>query len=304
MKNTPKKIGVYLGTLGAMFFWGISFVWTKIVFEYYGPFTTLFLRLLISSALLALYAKTTNRQEKITKKDWPFFFLLALLEPFFYFIGESFGLMLVSPTLASIMIALIPVVSPVFAWLVYREKLTVINIAGLVISFLGVALFTTTGNSGLNASPRGLLLLLFAVISAVGYSLVVKNLSHRYRPLTIVRTQNMLGGLYFLPFMAVFEWKDTIAANPPAIVIMDLVMLAVFGSSLAFILVTVSIRELGIGKTNVFTNIIPIITAITAWFLLGEGFSERKILGMAVVITGILLSQYRKKNRSPVIHEH
>lgn len=303
MKNIPKKFGVYLGTLAAMFFWGISFVWTKIVFEYYGPFTTLLLRLLVSSALLTIYARISGKAEKVNRKDWPFFFLLAFLQPFCYFIGESFGLLLVSPTLASIMIALIPVVSPVFAWLFYSERLTVINISGLAISFAGVALFTTTGSSGLNASPNGLLLLFFAVVSAVGYSLVVKNLSHRYRPLTIVRTQNMIGGLYFLPFMAAFEWRASFAATPPAMVIADLVMLAVFGSSLAFILVTVSIRELGIGKTNVFANIIPIITAITAWLLLGEGFSERKILGMAVVITGILLSQYRRKTRPGVTHE-
>lgn len=299
----PKRFGVYLGTLAAMFFWGISFVWTKIVFQYYGPFTTLFLRMLISSALLTLYAKATGKREKIQRRDWPMFFLLAFLEPFCYFIGESFGLLLVTPTLASIMIALIPVVSPVFAWLFYREKLTAINITGLAVSFAGVALFTTTGSSGLDASPKGILLLLFAVLSGIGYSLVVKNLSHRYHPLTIVRTQNMLGGLYFLPFMAAFEWKNALTVDPPAGVIMNLVMLAVFGSSLAFILITVSIRELGIGKTNAFTNIIPVITAITAWFLLGEAFSERKILGMAVVIAGILLSQYRKSSRSPVIHE-
>lgn len=299
--NTRRTLPVYLGTLGAMFFWGISFVWTKMVFEYYGPFTTLFLRMLISSALLALYARATGKQEKIVKEDWPFFFLLAFLEPFCYFIGESFGLLLVTPTLASIMIALIPVISPVFAYLFHREKLTLVNITGLAVSFMGVAIFTTAGGEGLEASSGGLLLLLFAVLSGVSYSMVVKGLSHRYHPLTIVRTQNMLGGLYFLPFMAALEWKHTLAANPPAGVILNLFMLAIFGSSLAFILVTVSIRELGIGKTNVFTNIIPIITAVTAWFLLGEGFSERKILGMAVVITGIFLSQYRRRNE--VIHE-
>lgn len=303
MKSAPKKLGVYLGTLAAMFFWGISFVWTKIVFEHYGPFTTLFLRLLISSALLSIYAKAAGKREKVQRKDWPVFLLLSLLEPFCYFIGESFGLLLVSSTLASIMIALIPVISPVFAWLFYRERLSVINVAGLIVSFAGVAIFTTTSATGLSASPKGLLLLFFAVLSGIGYSLVVKSLSGRYNPITIVRTQNMLGGFYFLPLMAAFEWKATMAANPPGIVIADLVMLAVFGSSLAFILVTVSIRELGIGKTNVFTNIIPVITAITAWLLLGEGFSERKILGMAVVIAGILLSQYRRRTRSKVIHE-
>ncbi len=151
--------------------------------------------------------------------------------------------------------------------------------------------------------PRRAAFLLFAVVSGMGYSIVVKNLSHRYRPLTIVRIQNMIGGIYFLPFMIGFEWRDTMAANPPAGIILNLVMLAVFGSSLAFILVTIAIREIGISRTNIFTNIIPVITAVFAYILLGESFSARKVAGMAIILAGIFLSQIRRRARQKVIHE-
>ncbi len=278
------RFSIYLGTTAAMFFWGISFVWLKIVFEHLGPFTTVFLRLLISTVFLAVYSKITGASEHVNRKDWPHFLLLSFMEPFCYFIGESFGLLLVSSTLASMMIALIPVLSPVFAYIFHREKLTAVNIAGLIVSFAGLAIFTTTGDSQLAASPEGLLLLLFAVFSGIGYSMVLKSLSHRYQPLTIVRMQNMIGSFYFLPFMLTLELQGTLNADPPASVIWSLIMLAVFGSSLAFILITISIRELGIGKTNVFTNIIPLITAAAAYFLLGEEFTGRKLAGMAVVI--------------------
>lgn len=294
---------MYLGTLAAMFFWGIAFVWTKIVFQYYGPFTTLLFRLIISSVLLTVYSRVMKKSERIAGKDWPVFLLLAFLEPFCYFMGESFGLLLVSSTLASIMIGLIPVISPFFAYLFYREKLSMVNIAGLIVSFMGLAIFTTTGGAQLDASLRGMLFLLFAVLSGIGYSIVVKNLAGRYRPLTIVRVQNMIGGLYFLPLMLGFELKQTLAVDPPANVILNLVMLALFGSSLAFIFITVSIRELGISRTNVFTNIIPVITAISAYYLLDESFTERKIVGMVIIITGIFLSQYRKRRRNGMIHE-
>lgn len=291
----PNRLKVYAGTLAAMVFWGIAFVWSKIVFEYYGPFTVLFFRMVISTLFLTAYARISGGREKIRKADWPAFLLLSLLQPFCYFIGESFGLMLVSPTLASIIIALIPVVSPVFAYLFLRETLSAVNIAGLAVSFAGVGIFTTTSGSGFSASLQGVMLLMFAVLSAVGYSILVKGLSHRYSPLTIVRSQNLIGGIYFLPFLLATELDGTLAANPPANVIANLVMLAVFGSSLAFIFVTAAIRELGIGKTNVFTNIIPVVTAIAAWMLIGEEFTGRKVLGMTVVIAGILLTQLRRK---------
>lgn len=298
-----KQLGVYLGTLGAMLFWGIAFVWTKIVFEYYGPFTTLLFRLIISALILTLYARVTGKNEKVARKDWSFFLLLAFLMPFCYFIGESFGLLLVSPTLASIMIGLIPVITPFFAYFFFREKLSILNIFGLIISFMGLAIFTTTRGAHIEASTKGILFLLFAVVSAVGYSIAVKKLSSRYRPLTIVRIQNMIGGLYVLPLMIGFEWNETLAMNPPPVVILDLFLLALLGSSLAFIFITVSIRELGISRTNIFTNIIPVITAIAAYFMLGESFSERKIIGMTIIISGIFLSQIRKRGRDTVIYE-
>ena len=303
MKEFYRRFGVYLGTLAAMFFWGVSFVWTKIVFQYYGPFTTLLFRLVISAVFLNLYSRFAGKGEKVARKDWPMFLLLAFLEPFCYFIGESLGLLRVSPTLASIMIGLIPVVSPFFAYMVYREKLSLVNIAGLALSFFGLAVFTTTGDSRLEASTAGLLFLLFAVVSAVGYSLVVKTMAGRYKPLTIVRIQNTIGGFYFLPLVLGLELKDTLAVDPPTSVVLNLVMLAVFGSSLAFIFITVAIRELGIGRTNIFTNIIPVITAITAYLMLGETFTLRKMVGMAIIISGIFLSQIRKRSRVNVIHE-
>jgi hypothetical protein len=53
-------------------------------------------------------------------------------------------------------------------------------------------------------------------------------------------------------------------------------MLALLGSSLAFIFITVSIRELGISRTTIFTNIIPVITAIAAYFMLGVTVSRKE----------------------------
>ncbi len=91
--------------------------------------------------------------------------------------------------------------------------------------------------------------------------------------------------------------------KPPAGIILNLVMLAVFGSSLAFILVTIAIREIGISRTNIFTNIIPVITAVFAYILLGESFSARKVAGMAIILAGIFLSQIRRRARQKVIHE-
>jgi drug/metabolite transporter (DMT)-like permease len=54
------------------------------------------------------------------------------------------------------------------------------------------------------------------------------------------------------------------------------------------------IQHLGLGKANTFTNLIPVITAILSFFMIGEQFPVYKIFGIIVVIVGIFLVQRKK----------
>jgi len=121
----------------SMIFWSFSFVWIKIVYEAYGPLTTILFRLLISSSLMLIFTLLTKKLQNIRTGDLKFFLLLAFFEPFLYFMGESYGLMYVSSTVASVIVATIPLFAPIAAWYFYKEKLSRTNLYGLVITFFG-----------------------------------------------------------------------------------------------------------------------------------------------------------------------
>jgi drug/metabolite transporter (DMT)-like permease len=48
---------------------------------------------------------------------------------------------------------------------------------------------------------------------------------------------------------------------------------------------------MGITKANVFTNFIPIFTAFFSFLILGDKLTMQNILGMAIVISGLIMSQ-------------
>ena len=48
-------------------------------------------------------------------------------------------------------------------------------------------------------------------------------------------------------------------------------------------------------NANIFINIIPVLTAIFAWYILDEPLSLRKMSGIAVVIIGLFIAQFRMK---------
>lgn len=283
----------YILAVLSMVFWGLSFVWSTIVFRYYDPITTVFLRLVISAAVLFLALSVFKRIEKIKKSDYKLILLSSLFNPFLYFIGESFGLKLTSPTISAVIIALIPVFTPVVAFFYLHERLSPLNIAGLIMSFVGVLIMILKPDLTLASSPFGVLCLLFAVFSALGYAVLLKKLTQKYNPFTIIAVQNLIGAFYFLPLFLIFGFRNFIQVRPNIEVVAALLQLAVFASSIAYVFYTFSARELGISKANLMTNIIPVMTAIFSYFILDELFTISKIMGMIVVISGVILSQTR-----------
>lgn len=278
-----------------MFFWGMSYIWMKQVFVHIGPATTILIRLLISSVFLFILLKLMRKTERIYKKDVGIIFLAALLNPFLYFIGESFGLQLVSPTISAAIIATIPVFTPVFAYIFLREKLSWLSIAGLIISFAGILVMLVLKDLTFSASPDGIPLLFGAVASAVFYGLLLKKLTLRYKPLTIVWLQNSIGILYFLPVVLLKEGKEISDIQLTFPIIQNLILLGIFASSLAFVFFTYTVSKIGISRTNIYTNMIPVFAAFFSYYILNELITSEKIVGIALVITGVILSQKRKK---------
>lgn len=289
---------MYVLLVAAMLFWGFSFVWYKMAYQHFLPLTVVFFRLSLSSAFLFLLAATMKKLQHVSRKDLPLLFLVALFEPFLYFIGESFGMQRVSSTLASIIIATIPLFTPVAAYYFFKERISILNIFGIIVSLAGVLIVVKANTSHGSSSLLGVLLIFLAVFSAVGYSLLVKQLTERFNPFTIVAWQNGVGAILFFPLFWFFEFPrlemDAITWKN----MLPVVYLTFFASVLAFIFFVNAVATIGASKANIFTNAIPVFTALFSWLLLGEQLSAVKLTGMFIVIAGIVLSQISRSRIS------
>ncbi|HKK40763.1 MAG TPA: DMT family transporter, partial [Bacteroidales bacterium] len=261
------------------------------------PLTIILMRLAFSSVLLSLYLVIAGKFVKIQKADRKLFVLLALFEPFAYFIGESFSLTYVSATLCSVFISTIPVFATLGAWLLFREKLRPVNYAGIILSFLGVLVFVLNSDGSVSFDIRGLGFLFLAVISAVGYSLVLNKLAGSYSPVFIVNIQNIIGTFLFLPLFIILDMKNFFSIHFTFSMFRPVIELAVFASGVAFVMFTYALRHMGVAKSNAFSNIIPVLTAIFSFILLGERLTMQNITGMSIVIAGLFMSQINGRSR-------
>lgn len=288
-----KKYLVHLSGVVAMIFWGLSFIWSTQVFNYLNPTTTIFFRLIISTIFLGSLLLLFGMFEKIEKKDLKLFALAALFEPFLYFIFESYGLLNASPVVSSAVIATIPLFTPIAAFFFLNERLTSWNIVGFIISFFGVIFMLLNKNLELTVSLKGVIFLFSAVIVAVAYSISLRKLTLLYKPLTITFVQNVIGMIYFIPMFFVMERITPSDIMSIGNYIVSLLSLGVFASSVAYTLWAYAFSKLGAAKANIYSNLIPVFTAIFSCIIIGENISIQKILGILLVIGGLILSQLK-----------
>lgn len=293
MKN--KDFLAICAALGAAFFWSFSFVWFKIAFMAYNPLTVVIFRLVISAVLITIIATILKQLQKPTRKDLLLFILMAFFEPFIYFLGESYGLKYISPTVAAVIIATIPLFSPLAAWYFHKEEIKWMNVAGLLFSFVGVGFVVLNGSLKLDASPLGVGLEFMAAFSAIAYTIVLKNLAPRYNTLTIIAYQNIIGTVFFLPIWLIVDFNTFTQTPYHPQAFRAIILLAVFSSTLAFIFFTQSVRQIGITRSNIFINLIPVFVAIFSFLMLNEQFGLQKAVGIMIVVAGLFLAQIKRK---------
>ena len=290
---------IHLQLVLAMLFYGISFVSTKVALGALGPLTILWIRLLLSVVFLVVLDRLipcpADRHRWPRRADLGSVLLVALFQPLIYFIAETIGLQFVSASIASIIIATIPVFTPVFAWPLLGERIRPLTVVGLVLSLAGVAAIVLERRLEAQYTAGGLVLVFTAVLAAVSYTIAVKRVSPRYRPLSIVKMQSLVGLPIILVLALVLEGLPT--SLPEPIVVAHVLYLGIFPSSLAFIFLNAGIRALGANRANVFVNLVPVFTAFVAWALLGELFTPQKLVGMAIVILGVLTAQSVRRSR-------
>jgi drug/metabolite transporter (DMT)-like permease len=265
--------------------------------------TLITLRLILASALLFSASKMSGKFQLLRKKDLKLFLLLAFFEPFIYYVGETYGLTLVESTLAAVIISTIPLFAPVLAFAILRERIGWANVLGIIVSLVGVFFVIYEPGGQFNANPWGVALLFLAVFAAICYATTLRKISTHYSTLNVIFYQSLLGLIFFVPTFFLTDYPTIQYLKVSANSLVALVMLSVFASVIAFVLFAWAVRQVGVTRTNVFVNLIPVFTAILSWLVLDELITLTKWSGIVVVVLGLFVSQWGKMKFNKKIEE-
>ena len=301
-----RRIVPYLSVVFAMLCWAGAGIAVKEALVVFSPLTLIVLRFSLAILLMLLVGLLFRGHEVlglqcVDKRDIPLFVLGGLFQPFLYFIFETYTYQsFASPTIAEAMLSTQPIMAPILAFIILREKVTRNNVVGILISTVGMLLLLLVGaNNFALGNPWGVLLAIVTVSMSVGYTIILRRIPTRYSSLSIVFYVQLVALVLFYAVWGVFDrqsLQDTIAPlSADLSPVIAVGYLAVFASVTAFILFCYTVRQIGVTRANVFNNVRPVFTALLMWVIFDEQLPIWKWVGIIVIVIGLFISQKQRK---------
>lgn len=302
-----KRLIPYIAVVTAMLIWAGAGIAVKEALVVFSPLTLIVLRFTLAVLLMLVVGLIFRSNEilglqRIAKRDIPLFLLGGLFQPFLYFIFETYTYQsFASPTIAEAMLSTQPVLAPVFAFLLLRERVTRNNIVGILLSTIGMLMLLLVGaDSYAMGNSWGVLLAVVTVSMSVSYSVILRRIPTCYSSLSIVfYVQSFSLILFYVVWMIMGE-AYTLFYNAAQLVQNTtqflhsgaaVLYLAVFASVAAFVLFCYTVREIGVTRANVFNNVRPVFTALLMWLIFDEVLPIWKLIGIIIIIIGLFISQ-------------
>jgi drug/metabolite transporter (DMT)-like permease len=231
-------------------------------------------------------------------RSWARVALVGLGATSLGFLGMFHAAEFVSPGLATVIANTQPLLAAVLAHVFLRERLTVLGKTGLMAGFAGIGAIAWPGLA--DGDIQGYTLgIAYVVLAATGVSIgniVIKRLTGQVDAVMAMGFQLLIGAAPLALLSMLTE--DVSSLTWSADFALVLVVLAVFGSSLAFWLWFSALEQVDLNRANSFTFLVPIFGLAIGAALFEERLAWIQVAGVVLVLAGIVLVQRDAPDRT------
>lgn len=282
-----------------LLFWSSAFVAIRDLGEEVDPGALTLGRLLVGSLTLGAVLLTRQRRWP-GRRDWPPLVACGVLWFGVYNLALNEGERRVDAGTAAMLVQIAPILIAILATVFLRERMTWYLAAGLVLAFGGVFLISLGASGGSNRDLVGVLL---CVLSAAAYAVSMvlqKPLLRRLSALEVTWFACTIGAVVCLPFFG--DLVRTVREVPLSSTGW-IVYLGVFPTAVAFSTFAYALSRMDASKLGVTTYLVPPITILLGWMLLGEVPPALAIVGGVVSLAGVSVSRMRPRSRVRALEE-
>ena len=282
----------YLLLTMAVLFWAGNFILGRAFHNDIPPIALAFWRWLGASVLVTWPALPhLRRDRRALAGAWPAVLLLAVLGIASFNTLAYSGLQYTEAINAFLIQSLMPVMIVILSFLIFRERVTAMQSAGIVVSLSGAVMIIARGDMGVLLSltvNRGDFLVMAAIACYAGYSVMLRKRPHVH-PLAFICTIFWIGTIVLLPL---YLWEAMTVAvmqvKLTSLLVIGYVM--VFPSIVSYLCYNRGVELVGANRAGLFIHLMPVFGSIMAVVFLGEAFRWYHGFGVLLIGTGIFLA--------------
>jgi len=262
--------------------WGSSFIFIRVLAPVLGPILTVTTRVLIGGAVLVAYCRVIGLDAQVAR-HWRQYAVIGIVNSTLPFMLFAFAALYLPASYSVILNSTAPLFTALWAIPLLNESLTRTKVMGLVAGAAGVVLVSRAGP----AVPD--LWFWFAVLACLGAttcyalsSIYMKKRAANLKPLAIAGWSQIFAALAMAPLV---PFAQPSAPVTPLIVF-NVLMLAVFCSSIAYVLYYRLIADIGPTRALTMAFLMPVFGMVWGALFLDEPITLPMIAGCALIIGG------------------
>ena len=278
--------------------WGITYVSTKSLLEYFTPIEILFIRFVIGYA--ALWLICPHIMHVSNKKHHWYFAAAGLCGVTLYYLFENIALTYTLASNVGIILSVAPFFTAIFGYLFLKdERPGGIFFVGFVIAMIGIFMIGYNSEANLKLNPLGDILAIIASIIWAAYSTLSKKIgSFGYDTVQATKIIFTYGLVFMLPAVCMMDFHPEMSAFLNAGNMVNILFLGLGASALCFVTWNFALKVLGSVKTSVYIYLVPVITTVSSAIILGEQITGMIVCGIVLTLAGLFMSE-KKKSKVP-----
>lgn len=274
----------------AVLIWSLNITVTRYVAEFISPISISFYRWLIAFVLMTPFVivNVWKWRSEIRQRLWQLAILGACGMVFYQGLAYS-AAHYTTATNMGIINAFTPIFTIFISMLILKEMPTRYAVIGGILSFLGLLYVMSQGSlqSLLHlAGHWGDFLMILAVFLYAFYGVFLKKWQLNIPLLTSLYVQIGFALLFHLPFVFALGLDPINHQNVGSVL-----YAGVFPSIVAPLVWMMAVQYIGPNRTSIFMNVMPVGTALIAFFWLNEAWTIYHSIGGLIILTGIALAQ-------------
>jgi drug/metabolite transporter (DMT)-like permease len=276
-----------------MVLWGGNFVVVKSAVAVLPPVGFTFLRFALASLTLLILLRLREGSVGLPRRDFAAIAALGALGFGTYQILWTTGLTSVTAGDSALLIAATPVLVAVLAVLARSDVLTPLKLAGVLVSFAGVAIVVASGPGlSLGGSLVGEAITLLAAVCWAIYTAFAAPYLRRHSPLRATTWATVAGTIVLAP-VAIAQFAAT-EAPPITVEIVGAVLYSgLLAAGISNVIVMNGIKVIGPTRTAALQFLVPALAVVFAAMFLAEPIRPGQIVGGVVIVVGVLLTRWR-----------